>query len=710
MQLRATPFLALALLAAPILGQRKADATLYSRVDGDTVRAVIEVEIEHGWHLYHGPTQEDLGHPEAVGQPTRIELGGEGITWGPVEFPEPYAEDQSIFGEGVFIYAHEGNVLFRATGRLAGGATGDDVQATLKGLVCEESCIPYNQTVRTRGAGPDELFAESGGDDETGDDSGADPEPAAPAADDHRGGNADATLYTRVVDGRVQVAIEIDIDFDWHLYHGPTKADLGHPDAIGEPTTVELHGAGITFGPVQFPEPYPHDQSELGEGIFINSHEGSIVLFAQGVLADGADGSGVWAEIKGQTCDPMLCVQYAETVVSRGEGRESVWVGFEAPAPADPSDPSDPGGTGGTGVTTAAHGGSGGGDGNAATVTEEKPLWLFLLAAIGGGLFALAMPCTYPMIPITISFFTKQADARGGSVLPLSLAYGAGIVGIFVLVGVVFGSLIIPFATHPVTNLVIGIAFLYFALVLFGIVDLQPPRFLMNAAGQASMKGGFLGVFLMGATLVVTSFTCTAPFVGTILSFGASGGGLGRVALGMGVFGLTMAIPFVLLSLVPGRIRAMPKSGEWMNTLKVTLGFVEVAAALKFFSNSDVIWEWNLLSRELFLLLWAVIFLAAALYLFGVFSRGKGVAIGPRRLGSAGLLAVLSVYCLWGMTGKKLDFVMTAIAPNYSGGVLGLEWYSPGGSWAIVKDDYDGAIDQARDQGKLVLTNFTGFT
>ena len=144
---------------------------------------------------------------------------------------------------------------------------------------------------------------------------------------------------------------------------------------------------------------------------------------------------------------------------------------------------------------------------------------------------------------------------------------------------------------------------------------------------------------------------------------------------------------------------------------KVTLGFVEVAAALKFFSNSDLVWGWNLLSRELFLLLWGVIFVAASLYLFGVlrFKVGR-VERGPKRLAAAVFLALFSAYCFWGMSGKKLDLVMTAIAPNYSGGLLGWEWYSPGGSWTIVKDDYEGALEQARREGKLLLVNFTGFT
>ncbi|MFH0943930.1 MAG: protein-disulfide reductase DsbD domain-containing protein, partial [Planctomycetota bacterium] len=205
------------------------------------------------------------------------------------------------------------------------------------------------------------------------------------------------------------------------------------------------------------------------------------------------------------------------------------------------------------------------------------PISAFLLLAVFWGFITLLMPCTYPMIPITISFFTKQAIAREGRVLPLSLAYGAGIVLVFILIGVALGAPIITFAQHPVTNLAIGSLFLIFALVLFGAIDLQPPRFLMAVAGKASTKSGLTGVFLMGATLVVTSFTCTAPFVGSLLSVGAADGDIGRIVLGMGVFGLTMATPFVFLSLLPGRLQQMPRAGEWMHVLKVFLGFVELA-------------------------------------------------------------------------------------------------------------------------------------
>ncbi|HEX6881798.1 MAG TPA: protein-disulfide reductase DsbD domain-containing protein [Planctomycetota bacterium] len=687
--------LAVPVLAASGTAQEPAKARLFTRTADGIVRAAIEIEMEGAWHIYHS----DLGHPNAIGQPTTVTLP-EGLQWSEVRFPEPKRHDQSsVAGPGTFILVHEHEVVLYVAGKLAEGASAEGLEIKLKGLVCEDlqGCIPFRRTLTSEGPGPDELFAAFpadlvatlGGGGASGEQESGLPAitigQEAPREDEIEKGEADTTLYVRTEGSEVRAALEIEITPGWHLYH----EELG-PSTFGIPTTITLHGAGVTWEAPAWPEPEKFDQSDIEKGLYILGHEGTLVVYVRGTLAPGAVSPGngtpeVWGEIAGQTCE-KVCLDYRETFVSRGRGPDALWSAWEAQHAR-------------AGRTEAGASGA---------PEEEKSLLLFLLAAVAGGLFALVMPCTYPMIPITISFFTKQSERRGGSALSLSLAYGAGIVLIFVLIGVVFGSLIIPFATHPVTNLVIAIAFVYFALVLFGLVNLQPPAWLMNMAGSASTRGGFVGVFLMGATLVITSFTCTAPFVGSLLSFGASEGNLVRVALGMGVFGLTMAIPFVFLSLVPARIKAMPRSGEWMNTVKVFMGFVELAAALKFFSNSDLVWNWQLLSRELFLLLWGVIFVAAALFLFGVFTRGARP--GPRRLVSAGLTLLLALWCFWGMSGRKLDFVMTAIAPNYSGGRLGWEWYTPGGTWPIVKDDYDAARARAAAEGKLLLVNFTGFT
>lgn len=706
--LRRTLLAALALSIASALSalpvQSPAQAKLYTRVADGLVRAVIRVELPGNWHIYH----RELGHPKAVGQPTTVSFNGEGIEWGEVRFPEPVRLDQSLVGgEGTFILAHEHQLVLYAVGRLAPGASTDGLEVKLKGLVCDDvqGCVPYKPTLKSQGPGDDALFAafpadlvaaaQGGTAEPSPADESASPavfapvltpkaQPEKPGTDLRKGAHADATLYTRVEGNEVRAALEIVLDEGWHLYH--TADDLGQ-DPIGIPTTLTLRGEGITWERARFPAPMRLDQSDVnGPGAFIHAHEGTFVVYARGTLAPGASGEGRAAEIAGQVCADS-CVNYSETAFDRGRGPDELWSGWSA-ALAAPA-PSEPGPQG---------------------ETEPEGLLRFLLLAVAGGLLTLVMPCTYPMIPITISFFTKQADKRGSNAVALALAYGAGIVLIFVLVGVLFGALIKPFAAHPVTNLVFAGAFLYFALVLFGVVNLEPPRFLMNFAGSASTKGGYLGVFLMGATLVITSFTCTAPFVGSLLSIGATDGSAGRVALGMAVFGLTMAVPFALLSLLPARIKAMPRSGEWMNTFKVTLGFVEIAAALKFLSNTDLVWHWGWLSRELFLFLWVAIFVVAALYLFGLIPlKGPTQGIAPARMTAGLAFALFAAYCWTGATGSRMDAIMTALVPPYTNRPTG-----SGGAeepvHAIVVDDYEAARARAIAEKKLLLVNFTGWT
>ncbi len=336
-------------------------------------------------------------------------------------------------------------------------------------------------------------------------------------------------------------------------------------------------------------------------------------------------------------------------------------------------------------------------------------LWKIILGGILAGLLALLMPCTYPMIPITFSFFTKQAHDRHGSIVPLTLVYGAGIVGVFILIGLVVGQPIIIFATHWLTNLVIGTIFVIFALSLFGVLTLNPPRFLMDAAGKASMKGGYLGVFLMGATLVITSFTCTVPFVSTLLAAAATKGSL-HVIAGMGAFGLTMALPFMALSLIPGRMQALPRAGEWMNTLKVFLGFVEIAAAFKFFSNVDLVLGLQQMPNELFLALWTGIFLIAGFYLLGMipYKTDTSAGIGSGRLVGGMASILLAFYFLFGALGFPYNNrVMNGLLPGYSVRPQGVATQK---EHSIVLDDFDKARSLAQSSGKKLLVNFTGFS
>ena len=222
----------------------------------------------------------------------------------------------------------------------------------------------------------------------------------------------------------------------------------------------------------------------------------------------------------------------------------------------------------------------------------------------------------------------------------------------------------------------------------------------------------------MGVTLCVTSFACTAPFLGAMIAAGVQSGGQSRLLLGMGVFGLTMALPFVLLSLMPSKL---PKGGGWMNSAKILFGFIELAAALKFFSNTEFVWNWRVLPREMFLLIWGALFVVAGLHMLGQIKlKGETGEIGPGRLATGSAVIVLACYFLFGAMGNKLDnFIMYAFEPPYStsdaeGGLVLGDSKQEGGPrlkmHTIVEDDFDRAVSVAQTSEKLLLLNFTGLT
>jgi thiol:disulfide interchange protein/DsbC/DsbD-like thiol-disulfide interchange protein len=706
MQILALLVAALATLFAP--QQPKAQVEFFARSEGADVRGAVQIRISPRWHLY----ASDLGDPNAIGLPTTLEFRGEGLVWGEPRWPEAETETQPYGKDGKPARAriYEGTIVVHVAGRLAEGAKLENASVAVSGQTCETggTCVPFDAEASVTVGGPDAVFASFPSDLALAQEPAAAAEAAQEVAGDEFApyedpeAHAKAQLFVREVEGEARAAIRIEIDETWHLFHH----ELGPPDAIGQPTVVTLGGPGIEWGPVTWPEPHKADQEwgRDGKPTWILQHENGVVLYARGRLAPGADVSKAHVEITGQTCDPLMCTTLETRVRSSGKGADALFAKF-------PEKSAESRGSG-----SKSSGEPGSADRGPAIEGDELGWGQFLWLAVFWGVISLLMPCTYPMIPITISFFTKQAAENPSKRFVLSAVYGLGIVLIFIAIGVVVGRPIIEFATHPATNLVIGAFFVVFALSLLGLFNLEPPAFLMSAAGQARMAGGYLGVFLMGATLVVTSFTCTAPFVGSLLSVGATTGNFARIVAGMGAFGLTMAVPFVLLSLVPGKLKALPRSGEWMNTLKVTLGFLELAAALKFLSNADLAYQWMVLPRELFLLLWFGIFAITAVYLFGLIRyHGESGEIGSGRLVSGLLFALFSLYCLFGSLGNRLDFVMTAMAPPYSAGRVAA-FQSGGGPAAaandheIVKDDLDAAIARAKEQGKLALVNFTGHT
>jgi cytochrome c biogenesis protein CcdA/DsbC/DsbD-like thiol-disulfide interchange protein len=369
--------------------------------------------------------------------------------------------------------------------------------------------------------------------------------------------------------------------------------------------------------------------------------------------------------------------------------------------------------------------------------TVRSSLLAFLLLAATSALAALLTPCVFPMIPITISFFTKQGERSQRPAWVLGTIYCAGIVLSFTAIGVLF-TVLIPggagaqnFALHWVTQLVIGLLFLVFAASLLGGFDLQLPASVMSLVGKAQSRGGTLGIWFLGLLFAVTSFTCTAPFVGGLLASAKSSADWTRPILGMVVFSGVLATPFFFLSAFPTRLRSLPRAGGWMNEVKVAMGFIEIAAAFKFLGGMDMALKLGVFTRVVVLAVWVVCFALTGFHLLGLFRLPHDA---PRErtsvtgLAFAMLCLVFSIYLATGLGGQTLNEHIEPYLPledptrSEAGrraalaaelqGLLGAAT-DPGGSVQggvrEFKNQYAEARAAALQQGRLLFIDFTGY-
>ena len=343
--------------------------------------------------------------------------------------------------------------------------------------------------------------------------------------------------------------------------------------------------------------------------------------------------------------------------------------------------------------------------GTAGSATEDKSIWAFLAIAFGFGLAAIFTPCVFPMIPITMSFFLNQENGtRRQSVIQAGL-FCAGIVVLFAGLGLLTTSLLGPFGvvqlgSNPWANALICAIFLVFGLSLLGAFEITIPSAILTKLNSASQGGGIVGTLLMGLTFSLASFACVGPFVGTLLAASAQSGGA-RPALGMLAFAMGLALPFFLLALFPAYLKKLPRSGGWLARVKVVMGFVILAAMLKYLASIDQVLRWNFLTRERFLAAWIVLFAMAGLYLLG-YVRLEGINKDePLTLGRL-------------LTGMAFVIFALTLVPGMTGGKLGeLDAYVPVAEDADralwMKDDLAGALAKAKAEGKRVLVNFTGY-
>jgi len=352
--------------------------------------------------------------------------------------------------------------------------------------------------------------------------------------------------------------------------------------------------------------------------------------------------------------------------------------------------------------------------GNApAQTSPESQGWpAFLLVAFGAGLACIFTPCVFPMIPITMSYFLNQQSGgkRGGVVQ--AVVFCLGIIVLFSGLGLAVTALLGPvgvkqLGSSPWVNGFISVLFIAFGLSLLGAFEITVPSSVLTKLNQSSSAGGFVGTLLMGLTFALSSFACVGPFVGTLLAASATEG-RARPMVGMVVFAAGLALPFFLLALFPSYLKRMPKSGGWLARVKVVMGFIILAASLKYLASVDQVLGWGFLTRERFLAAWIVLFAMAGLYLLG-FVRLEGVKrdenVGLGRL-LIGMLLLIFAISLWpGMSGGKLG-LFDAYVPAADAGAT-TDAAAGGLTW--ITDRYQDALDQARREHKLVFIDFTGY-
>lgn len=345
------------------------------------------------------------------------------------------------------------------------------------------------------------------------------------------------------------------------------------------------------------------------------------------------------------------------------------------------------------------------------TNSVQQSYWAILIFGFLGGLVALMTPCVWPMIPMTVSFFLKKSKSRSRSIRD-AIIYALSIIVIFLVLGIILTLIFGPgklneIATGAVFNLIFFALLVVFAISFFGAFELTLPSRWSNAIdAKAENTTGLLSIFFMAFTLVLVSFSCTGPIIGTLLVEAFSQSNLMGPLLGMGGFALGLALPFGFFAFFPSMLKELPRSGSWLNTVKVVLGFIELILSLKFLSVADLAYGWHILDREVFLSIWIILFILLGLYLLGKlrFSHdapSEHTSVGRFFLAVASLS--FAVYLVPGLWGAPLKAVSAFAPPLYT-----QDFNLYGGTFEEF-DDYDKGMEYARQQGKPVLLDFSGY-
>lgn len=496
---------------------------------------------------------------------------------------------------------------------------------------------------------------------------------------------------SEIVTGQqILVTVNAEIEEPWHLYsiliegEGPI------------PTTFSSKNAGIQVATKNVTESTATRMMDPNFGIEVGWHS-SIATFTVPITVLNPDLDVISFEVRYMACDDKSCLPPRIVTLSFPAKVSGENLVRETPSEEFSS-------------------------ASAPLADRYGGLWSYVWIALTAGFAALLTPCVFPMIPLTVSFFTKRSDGSRRKAFIQASLFGISIIGTFTILGVLLSIFIgasgaNQFAANPWVNLFIGVIFVVFSFSLLGMFELQLPYQLTNFLNKKSNESqGLLGILFMGLTISAVSFSCTAPFVGGILAATSTGEWFYPV-VGMIAFSTAFALPFIFFSMFPTALENLPKSGQWMNTVKVLLGFIELAAAFKFISNADLVWQWQIVSRPLTLSFWIVLSFLAGIYLLGKLTmphESKVESIGFGRFISSLPFFAFAVYLLPGMMGASLGIWDAWLPPKQATDVSVIASLNAGMSVGDGMEgwskDYEGTTNAAKQSGKPVLIDFTGYT
>lgn len=511
-----------------------------------------------------------------------------------------------------------------------------------------------------------------------------------------------------------EVTVQASIDGNWHLYSIANDPDAGPYPTQFSSTNPKMAIAGDIAESEPSIEMDPNFNAKLGW------HTGEATFTIPVAFRENTEGNSVIdLEVFYQVCDDKVCLPPKTKSITQSISvsgvAENPYQDFENTAAenADKSlaensaeDQSEE-----VEITSSGYGSTG--------------IFSFLWIALAAGFAALLTPCVFPMIPLTVSFFAKQKEGEGGRAIGQALGFGIAIVITFTILGALLALFIgasgaNQFAANPWVNLFIALILIIFALSLLGAFELRLPHQFTNWLNRKSNESsGFLGILFMALTISAVSFSCTAPFVGGVLA-ATTGGEWFYPIIGMAGFSAAFASPFVIFALFPRWLESLPQSGSWMNVVKVLLGFIELAAAIKFLSNVDLVWQLGLISRPFAIAAWIAIFLLAGLYILGVYSinyESKPRQIGTGRLMLALPFILFSFYLIPGLMGASLGIWDAWLPPKQATDVSIVQSLAqqrslgtnPGetDNWS---GNYEEAKAAAQKANKPVFIDFTGYT